>query len=907
MLLAAIQFSQGLAQERGRLLAEAYELIAEAGRLGAPQPMVDFNRGIVLARLGLWQEARRAYGKSLDGDAVSSWADEARQRIRDLELLEREQITDSSTRRPPGWIVAASCEQLFEHSIDFTLGEWLVAAELGDGTRVETLQQEVSEAGAEARRRCDDETLCLLAAEMKDSPSSKVPVWRDLLAGKQRYDGWFEQDRARESFRGMLAANPTGILRGWAEYWLIGLDIQQERYRGLEGRIERQLRQLAGSQQPLLRGRLFWALGLAHIRQNRNGPSHTAYTAGLSVLENAGYEATAAAVRVLLAENLAAMGFETQAWTERVRAMHDLRRAPGASSLRNVSLHNAWITGAGDAAQAGKAALAEALANEALARAVEREDRAAEAEVLVWMARSLSFLDRGGAAERLRQATRVASRLPENDQDRLYQLCDVELASLEAEPTAAHAAVRLARTREICPQARRAIFAAGSWRLEARIRQAGGDLFVAQATLDRALESVRLALDDDDAGRRESVWEESQRVFELGIAIALERGDPKRALFLLEEARAPVAFSNASLQQELTSWRALVMEEATETAGEAILVLGALDDDVVWWLLRPNGDDAWGRRVGARGALGGAMGRDYWSSGDTRRKAFEALLAPAAERLSAGERLIVVPDRELFVVPYAALVDPRTDAALIESRDLGLRISLRHAIARRPDTEPAPARLLFVANPSGDPRFLAPLDGAELEIAEAAAVWGDRSTSLVGRDATLAAARPWLDTSSIVHLAMHAVRGLNPGDVSLAFAADGGLADRGAAELVPLSSVVTATTRLLVLSACATGRLGFERTAVAWPLQSRVASRAVAVVATLWPIDDRTTAPFVAFFHQRLATGRRVSVALAEAQRAWIRHHPESVDWAAFQALGDARFEPVDRRDAAPPSRDPQP
>ncbi len=876
-------------------------MIAEVGDLGAPQSMVDFNRGVVLTSLGLWEQARRAYGQSLDGDSISGWAEEARQRILNLYALERELLAPRSPARRPDWVVQASCEELFQRSIDFVLSEWLVATESGDAPEAESLRQEVLRAGGEARRRCDDETLDVLGAEMAKDPSSKVAGWKDLLAGKQRYEGWFEQSRAREHFSEMLEAGPAGVLGEWAEFWLIGLDVQQERYQGIDRRIELQLLRI-GSRQPLLRGRLFWGLGLAHTRLKRHGPSHTAYAAGVSVLEDAGYTETAAAVRALLAENLAAMGFEAQAWDERVRAIRDLSRAPWT-----FSLHNAWITGSLEAAEAGKAALAEALTDEAMARAIEHGDRADKAEVFIWMARSQTLLGHSGQAiELLREATRVASRLPEHDQDRLFLLCDSELTSLEAEPAKAHAAQRLARIQEICPQARRETFAARRWRLEARTHQTAGDLDAAQTALDRALRIVRLALEDDDIARRDRAWEESQRVFELGIAIALERGDQRRALFLLEEARSPVAFSSTSLERELASWRSMAAEESEETPVEAVLVLAALEDDVLWWLLEPNGDDAWGRKVGARAALSGAAGRDYWSSDVARRAAFEALLTPAVERLSAGERLIIVPDRELFVIPYAALVDPRTDTPLIESRDSSLRMSLRHAIAMRPNAEPAPERLLFVANPTGDPRFLAPLDGAELEIAEAAVVWGDRGTSLVGRDATLANARPWLDKSSIVHLAMHAVRGPNPGDVSLAFAADRGTGDGGAAELVPLADVVTDTTRLLVLSACSTGRLGFERTAVAWPLQSRVANRAISVVATLWPIDDRRSASFVAFFHKRLATGVRVSVALAEAQREWIRHHPEDIDWAAFQAFGDTRFESPDRNKASPPSGSPE-
>ena len=393
------------------------------------------------------------------------------------------------------------------------------------------------------------------------------------------------------------------------------------------------------------------------------------------------------------------------------------------------------------------------------------------------MARSQRLLDRGDrAVERLREATRVASRLPEHHQARLPQL--VRCGIGQPRGRARHRSMRtwrLARAREICPQARRETFAARSWRLEARIHQAVGDLVAAQAALDHALRIVRLALEDEDGARRESLWEESQRVFELGIAIALERGDhetsarssrggalPGRALEDRSPARAGLVALNDGWRsgarprsRPSSFWVRWATTFSGGFSSRTETTPGAARSMPVRRSMAPRAET-----TGRLKARGGTLSRRCWRP---RWRDCRPARASSSCRTASS-----------FAIPYAALVDPKTDTPLIESRELSLRMSLRHAIAARPSVEPAPARLLFVANPTGDPTFLAPLEGAELEIAEAAAVWGDRGTSLVGREATLANARAWLDKSPIVHLAMHAVRGPAPGDVSLAFAGDGG-------------------------------------------------------------------------------------------------------------------------------------
>src|SRR5262249_60065616 len=62
-----------------------------------------------------------------------------------------------------------------------------------------------------------------------------------------------------------------------------------------------------------------------------------------------------------------------------------------------------------------------------------------------------------------------------------------------------------------------------------------------------------------------------------------------------------------------------------------------------------------------------------------------------------------------------------------------------------------------------------------------------------------------------------------------------------------------------------------------------------AVVATLWAVDDRTTARLMSHFYDALQRGEDAAAALSEAQRA-LRRSPDTRHpfyWAGFTLVGD--------------------
>jgi CHAT domain-containing protein len=96
---------------------------------------------------------------------------------------------------------------------------------------------------------------------------------------------------------------------------------------------------------------------------------------------------------------------------------------------------------------------------------------------------------------------------------------------------------------------------------------------------------------------------------------------------------------------------------------------------------------------------------------------------------------------------------------------------------------------------------------------------------------------------------------------------------------------------VIVLSACETGvgRLQGQE-GVMNLARAFFTAGAKSVVASLWSVEDRSTATLMDSFYQHLASGAAVSDALRQAQLDFIRDFGEKAQpylWAGFQVIGD--------------------
>jgi CHAT domain-containing protein len=77
------------------------------------------------------------------------------------------------------------------------------------------------------------------------------------------------------------------------------------------------------------------------------------------------------------------------------------------------------------------------------------------------------------------------------------------------------------------------------------------------------------------------------------------------------------------------------------------------------------------------------------------------------------------------------------------------------------------------------------------------------------------------------------------------------------------------------------------------------------VVASLWDVDDRSTATIMESFYEHLKEGSNVNEALQKAQRDFVKDYGDKAKpelWAGFEVIGDGtrRFNFENRTDIHP-------
>lgn len=263
--------------------------------------------------------------------------------------------------------------------------------------------------------------------------------------------------------------------------------------------------------------------------------------------------------------------------------------------------------------------------------------------------------------------------------------------------------------------------------------------------------------------------------------------------------------------------------------------------------------------------------------------AYQRLIAPIADLLPTdpGARLIIVPDRELGLIPWAALRDPASDRRLIDRYTLTLAPSLQtlRETHRRRQNLPPGGPPLIVGNPDPMPNGLDPLPHAEREAS--AIAQRHHITPLVGAAATETAVKQTWQTARWLHFATHG----DPGWIALR-------RDRTNDGLLTSEEIFNShlQAELVVMSACDTGRGNVTGEGILSLARAFLRAGTPSVIATLWQVPDDATAFLMDIFYRELAAGASKATALRTAQletRAQPQYaHPRN--WAAFILIGEA-------------------
>ncbi|XP_078368932.1 tetratricopeptide repeat protein 28-like [Oculina patagonica] len=272
---------------------------------------------------------------------------------------------------------------------------------------------------------------------------------------------------------------------------------------------------------------------------------------------------------------------------------------------------------------------------------------------------------------------------------------------------------------------------------------------------------------------------------------------------------------------------------------------------------------------------------------------YRMLIAPVADLLEEPE-IIIVPDRSLNKVPFAALSD---EGGKYLSETFRIRIvpslSTLKLIQDSPADYHSQTGALIVGDPVvGRVRYMGrvqnfkPLPCARKE----AEMIGEMLSvqPLLGQCATKQAVLERLHSVSLIHFAAH------------------GNAERGEIALSPLRltnripqeddylltmsdiSQVQLRAKLVVLSCChsACGQIRAE--GVVGIARAFLGSGARSVLVALWAIEDRATKELMRRFYEHLVRGESASESLHEAMK-WMRGNgfTKVSEWAPFMLIGD--------------------
>ncbi|HEY67780.1 MAG TPA: CHAT domain-containing protein [Thermoflexia bacterium] len=273
-----------------------------------------------------------------------------------------------------------------------------------------------------------------------------------------------------------------------------------------------------------------------------------------------------------------------------------------------------------------------------------------------------------------------------------------------------------------------------------------------------------------------------------------------------------------------------------------------------------------------------------------RRLLYRLLIPEAiAANLSPDQLLLIVPHGCLHHLPFQALESERGFLAqqavvgYIPSLGSLERLLLRCGSDCRKQREHNARALLVGIDIFRQPK--PPLRWALIEVDRVARIYGVQSDRLRNEEATTEILRSWAESGLLnhyatLHLVSHAYLDAASGALSGIALWDDDLTfvEIGRLRLEPA---------VVVLSACQSGlgEINPGDEIVSLPYAFLTAG-AQTVIASLWHVDDESTADLMAALHFHLHAGRSPAVALARTQRQAIQRGYTPYEWGAFVATG---------------------
>ena len=921
--LAAALLTRAQRVQDPRLILDAFNAVDSALVLLPRQPEARFNRALILEWLGLRNDALAAWGAFLEVDARSPWADEARAHLRQLR----------GSRTP--WLAVRDS---FRRAVASRNGDLVarIANQYPAGVRREARRAMVDWAHADGRsevERADTLLASALTVARGLASATGDSLWLDAAAavaparrsdGVRRhavalgiaaldrgegYLGRFALDSAEAYFNQSLR---TLTAMGNAARYLAAFGLASVAYSRQTSpeyqhalSILRSLRVGAPNAYRVVRGQAARTEGVILGIQANFGAAIAAYST--AILEGRGTGDPGLELRPYanLAANYASLGDDREAWLRLCEALRSTTRYPEANDdVQRILARSADLS----ARRAPRLALR--FQREGTRVASRLNASAADSLVMVAALRREAELLGGqglgrDALETVRKARGYLASV-ESDSIRAVSTADLDLVEGQALLTVRpDSAVRVLQ-RVVDRYQNTSYF-----RQVSRAELLLANAYMRSGAMDRAQGAFEAALVEVERRRsnitgpeeRARFLDQARPVIDTLVWLLANRGDTLKALAFLEQMRSRVLLERVRQDSasEPVRYDGFAAVRGALPATTTVVSYAVLKDEVIAWVIRrdrvqmfrtPTGVDV--QRLTSRFST---LVSSQSAGAETKAIAeelYRLLITPLARSIDRNGRLVVVPDKWLQFIPFAALVDPTSGQFLVQQFETSVAPSLElyaQSVTRYDQLERGPpGSVLTVGNPSFDTRvFSLPLlPGAEREAKRVAASY-ERAQLLIGRQATKEAVMGAAVGSSVIHFAGHGV--VRPDAPLLSYlllSPDSGEGD-GRLTARELFNRELPLTRLAILSGCqtASGHLS-ETEGVSSLARALFAAGVPAVVASLWSVNDEDTADFFADYHQILSRGGDPSASLRSAQLHWVEKKGwnGAATWAAFTLFG---------------------
>lgn len=908
--LAAARYTRAVREKRPHELPQALADADHALRIEPALPDALFNRALIVEALGITEAARRAWQRYAEADPSTHWTGEAMSHLGRLGVVqtrdEFQQQLDLASRAlrdgdhgPITALARNHPQEARAWSEGPLLGYWADAVRAGEDKKAAGLLSAIREMGSSLGQFNHDESIsdAVAAIDRVAADPARLRALADAQAvyrdGRVLYRDRHIAD-AQKKFKQAedLFARSRSSMELFADYYSAGClydgNQTSEAIRALDSLTAR----FDHDRYPALSAEIGWNRALCQgSAGDWSAAIHTVEEsrrifASLGETENRGE------MDLLLAGALNWGSQPAAAWKARVGAFQVLSRAGSYDRIRN-----SLITAA--SAEEAQGRFEAALSLEAIALDEIRQAKQPTAMCLAEATRAEVLAKSNERAEARRavgRAREAARGVPDPElRRRMSAYVDIVEAGVERDANPAFSS-RLADGAVAFFTSERG----NAWLPKAYLergltRVRGGDDAAALTDFEAGLQAVEVQRSSmTDRNLRRTFYDMEPELFSETIALLMRRGDYARAFEVSDSARARSVYERSSRAgtPPASGTTAEELRRATPP-GTTVLEYALLRDAIVIFYFSSSGSGA--VRVPATPLAVRALVERYTDLLQHRGKLpdiqnssaalYKLLIEPVAHVVSGTRRLVVVPDREIHTVPFAALYDPAHGRYLVD--DVAVSVAPSAGALLVPMGPLTLDPVLVVGDPHDEGAPALPEAGRE---AEAIAAMYDSPTLLTGAAATRGRFITMAQRSGMIHYAGHAESDSSDPFGVLHLVADNkyqsGDLDRSAISALHLSNAP-----LVILAACGTIR-GDSAHVEGMPSIARafLTAGARSVIGTLWEVDDDVVAPLFRRIHVELRNGADPSAALRTAQIA-LAHDPDPrlrhpASWAPVELLG---------------------